>query len=73
MSNKPISMTQVSLIEQLKGQGFSIRSISRKTGLHRNTVARYVSDLFVSVDSEKEKSRVMQFLRLFNEKSLQFV
>ena len=44
MSNKPISMTQVSLIQQLKGQGHSIRSISRKTGLHRKTISHYLVD-----------------------------
>ena len=52
MSNKTISMTQVSLIEQLKEQGDSIRSISRKTGLHRKTVARYLCDSSVSVESD---------------------
>jgi transposase len=41
MSNKKISMTQVALIQQLKEQGHSIRSISRKTGLHRKTVTHY--------------------------------
>jgi transposase len=41
MPNKTISMTQVSLIQQLKSQGHSIRSISRKTGLHRKTVRHY--------------------------------
>ena len=45
-------MTQVSLIEQLKEQGNSIRSISRKTGLHRKTVARYLCDSSVSVESD---------------------
>jgi transposase len=42
MSNKPISMTEVTLIQQLKEQGHSIRSISRKTGLHRKTVSHYL-------------------------------
>ena len=44
MPNKPISMTQVALIQQLKEQGHSIRSISRKTGLHRQTIAQYVNN-----------------------------
>jgi transposase len=44
MSNKPISMTQVALIQQLKEQGDSVRSISRKTGLHRKTVSNYLSE-----------------------------
>jgi transposase len=48
MSNKPISMTQVSLIQQLNSQGHSIRSISRKTGLHRKTVSHYLGDTFSS-------------------------
>jgi len=51
MSNKPISMTQVSLIQQLKAQGHSIRSISRKTGLHRKTVSHYLGDDVSSSDS----------------------
>lgn len=45
-------MTQVALIQQLKEQGESIRSISRKTGLHRKTVAHYLNESF-SVDSEE--------------------
>jgi len=44
MPNKAISMTQVTLIKQLQEQGQSIRSISRKTGLHRNTVNHYLCD-----------------------------
>jgi len=44
MPNKPISMTQVKLIQQLREQGHSIRSISRTTGLHRKTVAQYISE-----------------------------
>jgi transposase len=51
MSNKAISMTQVALIHHLKEQGESIRSISRKTGLHRKTVAHYLDDV-VLVDSK---------------------
>jgi len=43
MSNKLISMEKVSLIHQLKEQGHSIRLISRKTGVHRKTVAQYLS------------------------------
>ena len=43
MSNKPISMTEVTLIQQLREQGHSIRSISRKTGMHRKTVTQYLS------------------------------
>ena len=53
MSNKPISMTQVSLIQQLKAQGHSIRSISRKTGLHRKTVSHYLGDDVSTSDSGK--------------------
>jgi transposase len=44
MPNNPISMTEVTLIQQLKELGHSIRSISRKTGLHRKTVAQYVNN-----------------------------
>jgi len=43
MPNTSISMNQVTIIHQLKEQGHSIRSISRKTGLHRKTVAHYLS------------------------------
>jgi transposase len=43
MSNKLISMTKVAFIHQLKEQGHSIRSISRKTGVHRKTVMQYLS------------------------------
>jgi transposase len=45
MPNKAISMTQVAFIKQLHEQGHSIRSISRKTGLHRNTVSHHLCDL----------------------------
>jgi len=43
MSNKLISMEKETLIKQLHAQGHSIRSISRKAGVHRKTVALYVS------------------------------
>ena len=43
MSNKLISMEKVTFIKQLQAQGHSIRSISRKTGAHRKTVAQYLS------------------------------
>jgi transposase len=43
MSNKLISMEKVKLIHQLKEKGHSIRDISRKTGVHRKTVAQYLS------------------------------
>ena len=45
MPNKAISMTQVAFIKQLHEQGHSIRSISRKTGLHRKTVSHYLCAL----------------------------
>jgi transposase len=41
--NKLISMEKISLIKQLNEQGHSIRSISRKTGVHRKTVTEYLS------------------------------
>ena len=41
--NKLISMEKVTLIKQLHAQGHSIRAISRKTGVHRKTVALYLS------------------------------
>ena len=43
MSNRLINMEKVTLIKQLKAQGHSIRSISRKTGVHRKTIAEYLS------------------------------
>jgi transposase len=45
MPNKAIGMTQVALIKQLQEQGHSIRSISRKTGLHRKTVGNHLCGL----------------------------
>jgi len=41
--NKLISMEKISLIKQLNEQGHSLRSISRKTGVHRKTVTQYLS------------------------------
>lgn len=43
MSNKLISMEKISFIKQLKEQGHSVRSISRKTGVHRKTVGQYLN------------------------------
>jgi len=51
MPNKAISMSKVTTIHQLKEQGHSIRSISRKTGIHRKTVAQYLSG-----DNTKEET-----------------
>jgi len=56
MSNKTISMTQVSLIQQLKEQGHSVRSISRKTGLHRKTVNRYFSNHAATPQADGESA-----------------
>lgn len=36
-------MEKISLIKQLKAKGHSIRSISRKTGVHRKTVGQYLN------------------------------
>ena len=43
MSNKPISMIQISRILQLIEQGNSLREISRITGLHRKTIKHYLT------------------------------
>ena len=51
-------MTEVTLIQQLKEQGHSIRSISRKTGLHRKTVAQYLSDKPLPEASISEDGRL---------------
>jgi transposase len=41
MANKPISMTQVKRIVQLKSDGLSKLKISQKLGIHRNTLTEY--------------------------------
>ena len=58
MSNKLISMEKVTLIKQLHAKGHSIRSISRKTGVHRKTVARYLSGAHSQDESDPQDDRL---------------
>jgi len=58
MSNKLISMEKVALIKQLQAQGHSIRSISRKTGVHRKTVAQYLSGEQSHDESSQKDNRL---------------
>jgi transposase len=58
MSNKLISMEKVTLIKQLHSQGHSIRSISRKTGVHRKTVAQYLSGEHSQNESDPQDDRL---------------
>lgn len=43
MSQKPITMEQVKQILQLKSDGIGIREISRRTGMSRNSVRKYLA------------------------------
>lgn len=45
MAQKPIAMEQLKQILQLKEDGVSIREISRRVGISRNSVRKYLSRL----------------------------
>lgn len=45
MSQKPINMEQIKQILQLRKDGIGIREISRRTGVSRNSVKKYLSRL----------------------------
>jgi len=45
MSANPIAMEQLQQILQLKKSGYSIKAITRRTGIARNTVKKYLSRL----------------------------
>ncbi len=45
MAQKPITMEQLKQILQLKNDGISIREIARRTGMSRNSVRKYLSQL----------------------------
>ena len=45
MAQKPITMEQLKQILQLKNDGISIREIARRTGISRNSVRKYLSQL----------------------------
>ena len=42
MSQKPVAMEQLKQILQLKKDGISIREITRRTGISRNSVRKYL-------------------------------
>ena len=54
MANKTISMTQFKRIIQLKTEGFSKLSISKKLGLHRKTINDYLVKLEATGKSYQE-------------------
>ena len=54
MANKTISMTQFKRIIQLKTEGFSKLSISKKLGLHRKTITDYLVKLEATGKSYQE-------------------
>jgi transposase len=54
MANKTISMTQLKRIIQLKAEGHSKLSISKKLGIHRNTLTDYLFKLDGSGKSYQE-------------------
>ena len=43
MSQKPIAMEQLKQLLQLKNDGIGIREISRRTGMSRNSVRKYLA------------------------------
>jgi transposase len=45
MANKPITMLQVRQIIKLHGQGLSTRGISRKLGIHRRVLDKYIGKI----------------------------
>jgi transposase len=53
MSQKPIAMEQLKQILQLKNDGVGIREISRRTGMSRNSVRKYLA-LLDTDHSERE-------------------
>ena len=55
MSQKPIAMEQLKQILQLKNDGVGIREISRRTGMSRNSVRKYLALLDVNQLSEPEQ------------------
>lgn len=55
MAQKPITMEQLKQISQLKKEGTSIREIARRTGISRNSVRKYLSQLDGDTDSLSDK------------------
>ena len=54
MSQKPIAMEQLKQILQLKNDGIGIREISRRTGMSRNSVRKYLALLDTDHLDERE-------------------
>jgi transposase len=66
MSNKLIEMEKVNFIKQLKEKGHSIRSISRKTGVHRKTITQYLSGERMDDEStQKDDQRLSSLAEYF--------
>lgn len=55
MAQKPITMEQLKQILQLKNDGISIREIARRTGVSRNSVRKYLSQLDGDTDRLSNK------------------
>jgi response regulator of citrate/malate metabolism len=54
MSQKPIAMEQLKQILQLKNDGVGIREMSRRRGISRNSVRKYLALLDVNQLSESD-------------------
>jgi transposase len=55
MAQKPITMEQLKQILQLKNDGIGIREIARRTGMSRNSVRKYLSQLDDGSDPLSDK------------------
>jgi transposase len=55
MAQKPITMEQLKQILQLKNDGIGIREIARRTGISRNSVRKYLSQLDGDTDRLSDK------------------
>lgn len=55
MAQKPITMEQLKQILQLKNDGIGIREIARRTGMSRNSVRKYLSQIDTNTDNLTNK------------------
>ena len=55
MAQKPIAMEQLKQILQLKNDGIGTREIARRTGISRNSVRKYLSQLDAGADDLTNK------------------
>ena len=55
MAQKPITMEQLKQILQLKNDGIGTREIARRTGISRNSVRKYLSQLDAGADGLTNK------------------